>query len=34
VHLPHVTPVNLVSEKDTGGRVYVSTYPTMVNLID
>ena len=34
VHLPHVTPVNLVTEKDTGGRVYVPTYPTMVNLID
>ena len=33
-HLPHVAPVNLVTEKDTEGRVYVSTYPTMVGLID
>ena len=27
-------PVNLVTEKDTDGRVYVSTYPTMMGLID
>ena len=33
-HLSHVAPVNLVTEKDTEGRVYVSTYPTMINLID
>lgn len=33
-HLPHVAPVNLVTEKDTEGRVYCSTYPTMVGLID
>lgn len=23
VHLPHLAPVNLVTEKDTEGRVYV-----------
>ncbi|WP_244500454.1 DEAD/DEAH box helicase family protein [Methyloceanibacter methanicus] len=33
-HLPHVAPVNLVTDKSTEGRVYVSTYPTMVGLID
>ncbi len=33
-HLPESSPVNLVTEKDTEGRVYVSTYPTMLNLID
>jgi len=33
-HLPGVTTINLVTEKATGGRVYVSTYPTMMNLID
>ncbi len=33
-HLPNAAPVNLVTEKHTEGRVYVSTYPTMVNLID
>jgi type I restriction enzyme, R subunit len=33
-HLPHVAPVNLISDKATEGRVYVSTYPTMVGLID
>lgn len=33
-HLPDASPVNLVTEKDTGGRVYVSTYPTMMGLID
>jgi type I restriction enzyme, R subunit len=26
--------VNLVTEKDAQGRVYVSTYPTMMGLID
>ena len=34
LHLPSSAPVNLVSEKDGQGRVYVSTYPTMMNLID
>jgi type I restriction enzyme R subunit len=33
-HLPSVAPVNLVTDKDTEGRVYVSTYPTMMGLID
>jgi type I restriction enzyme R subunit len=33
-HLPAASPVNLVTEKDTDGRVYVSTYPTMMRLID
>ena len=33
-HLPSVAPVNLVTEKDGEGRVYVSTYPTMMGLID
>lgn len=33
-HLPESSPVNLVTEKDTSGRVYVSTYPTMIGLID
>ncbi len=33
-HLPDSSPVNLVTEKDRDGRVYVCTYPTMMNLID
>ncbi|MGH8502571.1 MAG: DEAD/DEAH box helicase family protein [Gammaproteobacteria bacterium] len=33
-HLPEATTVNLVTEKDKLGRVYVSTYPTMMGLID
>ena len=33
-YLPDVPPVNLVNEKNTEGRVYVSTYPTMMGLID
>ncbi|MDX2272650.1 MAG: DEAD/DEAH box helicase family protein [Cyanobacteriota bacterium] len=33
-HLPQTAPVNLVTEKATEGRIYVSTYPTMVSLID
>lgn len=33
-HLPEAAPVNLVTERDTEGRVYVSTYPTMMGLID
>ena len=33
-HLPASSPVNLVTEKDTEGRVYVSTYPTIMRLID
>jgi type I restriction enzyme R subunit len=33
-HLPDASPVNLVTEKAAEGRVYVSTYPTMMGLID
>lgn len=33
-HLPGSSPVNLVTEKNANGRVYVSTYPTMMKLID
>lgn len=33
-HLPDATTVNLLTEKITDGRVYVSTYPTMMNLIN
>jgi type I restriction enzyme R subunit len=33
-HLPAATTVNLVTERNTDGRVYVSTYPTMLNLIN
>jgi type I restriction enzyme, R subunit len=33
-HLPDAAPVNLVTERDTEGRVYASTYPTMMGLID
>jgi type I restriction enzyme R subunit len=33
-HLPDAAPVNLITEKDTDGRVFVSTYPTMMSLID
>ncbi len=33
-HLPDSAPVNLVTDKTTDGRVFVSTYPSMMNLID
>ncbi len=33
-HLPDCAPVNLVTEKTAAGRVFLSTYPTMMNLID
>jgi type I restriction enzyme, R subunit len=33
-HLPDASPVNLVTEKDAEGRVFVSTYPTMMGLVD
>ncbi len=33
-HLPSSAPVNLVTERDATGRVYVSTYPTMMGLIE
>ncbi|GDY23323.1 restriction endonuclease subunit R [Verrucomicrobiota bacterium] len=32
--LPESSPVNLLTEKDAEGRVFVSTYPTMMGLID
>ncbi|NLJ54442.1 MAG: DEAD/DEAH box helicase family protein [Intrasporangiaceae bacterium] len=34
VHLPEATTVNLVTERSGDGRVFVSTYPTMLNLIN
>ncbi|ARP54248.1 type III restriction protein [Alcaligenes faecalis] len=34
IHLPDASPVNLVTDKETEGRVFVSTYPTMMGLID
>jgi type I restriction enzyme R subunit len=33
-HLPSSSPVNLVTDRTGDGRVYVSTYPTMMGLID
>jgi type I restriction enzyme R subunit len=33
-HLPDSSPVNLVTERHGESRVYVSTYPTMLNLIN
>jgi type I restriction enzyme R subunit len=33
-HLPNAAPVNLVTERTAEGRVFLSTYPTMMNLID
>ncbi|WP_137890932.1 DEAD/DEAH box helicase family protein [Ramlibacter sp. 2FC] len=33
-HLPDAAAVNLVTDKATDGRVYVSTYPTMMGLIN
>ncbi|WP_045879473.1 DEAD/DEAH box helicase family protein [Pseudofrankia sp. DC12] len=33
-HLPGLTTVNLLEEKNVEGRVFVSTYPTMMNLIN
>ncbi|MDP5184892.1 DEAD/DEAH box helicase family protein [Blastococcus sp. BMG 814] len=33
-HLPSATTVNLVTDKTTDGRVYVSTYPTVMGLIN
>jgi type I restriction enzyme, R subunit len=32
--LPQASPVNLIIDKSAHGRVYVSTYPTMMKLID
>ncbi len=33
-HLPDSAPVNLVTERTSEGRVFLSTYPTMMNLIE
>lgn len=33
-HMPDSSPVNLVTDPSGTGRVYISTYPTMMNLID
>lgn len=33
-HLPDAAPVNLVTDRHAEGRVFVSTYPTMMGLID
>jgi len=33
-HLPDCAPVNLLTDKHAQGRVFVSTYPTMMGLID
>jgi type I restriction enzyme R subunit len=33
-HLPDAAAVNLVTDKDTEGRVFVSAYPTMMGLIN
>jgi type I restriction enzyme R subunit len=33
-HLPDSSPVNLVTDRHAEGRVFVSTYPTMMGLID
>ena len=32
--LPAASPVNLVTDRNAQGRVYISTYPTMIGLID
>lgn len=32
-HLPESSPVNLVTDREGDGRVFVSTYPTMLGLI-
>ncbi|MFC7485418.1 DEAD/DEAH box helicase family protein [Knoellia sp. CPCC 206453] len=33
-HLPSASTVNLITEKDANGRVFVATYPTMMGLIN
>src|SRR5207237_1377021 len=33
-HLPGASPVNLVTEKEQEGRVFVCTYPTMMGMIE
>ena len=34
MHLPDSAPVNLVTDRSGEGRVFISTYPTMMGLID
>ena len=34
LNLPDAAPVNLVTEKETEGRLFISTYPTIMGLID
>ncbi len=33
-HLPSVPPVNLITDREAEGRMFVSTYPTMMGLIE
>lgn len=33
-HLPEASTVNLVTDRDADGRIFVSTYPTMMGLIN
>jgi type I restriction enzyme R subunit len=33
-HLPDASPVNLITDKTSDGRVFVSTYPSMMGLIN
>ncbi|GEL18920.1 DEAD/DEAH box helicase family protein [Pseudonocardia asaccharolytica] len=33
-HLPSAPVVNLLNEKDPNGRVFISTYPTLMNMIN
>jgi type I restriction enzyme, R subunit len=33
-HLPEAAPVNLLADKTAEGRVFISTYPTMMSLIE
>ena len=34
IHFPESSPVNLLEDKEAEGRVFVSTYPTMMGLIE
>ena len=33
-HLPACSTVNLVTNKSGDGRIFISTYPTILNIID
>jgi type I restriction enzyme R subunit len=33
-HLPDASPVNLITDKTSDGRIFVSTYPSIMGLID